>query len=36
MISVGIGEKSVLKEADYVFNDFTEVSTEFLKELINK
>ena len=36
MISIGIGEKSVLKEADYVFNDFTEVSTEFLKELINK
>jgi len=36
MISIGIGEKSVLKEADYVFNDFTAVRTEFLKELINK
>ena len=36
MISIGIGEKSVLHEADYVFNDFTEISTEFLEKLIRK
>ncbi|WP_299158490.1 beta-phosphoglucomutase [uncultured Tenacibaculum sp.] len=36
MISIGIGEKEVLKEADYVFNDFTEISVDFLKELIKK
>lgn len=34
MISIGIGEKTVLHEADYVFKDFTEISTEFLRELI--
>ncbi|WP_420553544.1 beta-phosphoglucomutase [Tenacibaculum aiptasiae] len=36
MISIGIGDKDVLKEADYVFNDFTEISIAFLKELIEK
>lgn len=36
MISIGIGEEEVLKEADYVFNDFTEISVDFLKELIKK
>ena len=36
MISVGIGEKNILSEADYVFKDFTEMSNEFLTELINK
>lgn len=36
MVSIGIGDKNTLKEADYVFNDFTEISTEFLNELINK
>lgn len=35
MISIGIGDKEVLKEADYVFKDFTEISIEFLDELIN-
>ena len=34
MVSIGIGDKSVLKEADYVFNDFTEIDTDFLNELI--
>jgi len=33
MISVGIGEASILNEADYVFKDFTEISTEFLEKL---
>ncbi len=36
MISIGIGDKTVLNEADYNFNDFTEISLEFLNELINK
>jgi beta-phosphoglucomutase len=35
MISIGIGKKEVLGHADYVFNDFTEISESFLKELIN-
>ncbi|HLT32286.1 MAG TPA: beta-phosphoglucomutase [Aquaticitalea sp.] len=36
MVSIGIGAKETLKEADYVFNDFTEITAEFLNELINK
>lgn len=36
MISVGIGDKKILFEADYVFRDFTEMSNQFLTELINK
>ncbi|WP_053990933.1 beta-phosphoglucomutase [Mangrovimonas sp. TPBH4] len=36
MIAIGIGDKTVLGDADYVFNDFTEISTDFIKELINK
>ncbi|TYP99038.1 beta-phosphoglucomutase [Tenacibaculum adriaticum] len=36
MISIGIGEKEVLHEADYVFKDFTEISIDFIEELIKK
>jgi beta-phosphoglucomutase len=36
MISIGIGDASVLNEADFVFKDFTEISKEFLEELIKK
>lgn len=36
MLSIGIGDKQVLFEADYVFKDFTEMSNDFLTELINK
>ncbi len=36
MVSIGIGEKEVLGEADYVFKEFTEISDAFLLELINK
>lgn len=36
MISIGIGDKDILHEADYVFKDFTEISTDFIKELIEK
>lgn len=35
MISIGIGEKSVLDEADYVFKDFTEISLEFLDDIMS-
>jgi beta-phosphoglucomutase len=36
MISIGIGDASVLNEADYVFKDFTEISETFLNTLISK
>lgn len=36
MISIGIGDQNVLHEADYIFNDFTEITTDFIKELIEK
>ena len=35
MISIGIGEQTVLHEADYVFKDFTEISEKFINTLIN-
>lgn len=34
MISIGIGDTSVLKDAQYVFKDFTEISNKFLHQLI--
>lgn len=34
MISIGIGDVSVLHEADYIFSDFTEISNEFLDQLM--
>ncbi|TVZ25310.1 beta-phosphoglucomutase [Gillisia sp. Hel_I_86] len=34
MISVGIGEKEVLHEADYIFSSFEEIEEEFLKKLL--
>lgn len=36
MISIGIGEQDVLSEADFVFKDFSEISIDFLTQLINK
>ena len=36
MVSIGIGEKNVLHEADYIFKDFTEISEEFLMDLIKR
>ncbi|GGW54241.1 beta-phosphoglucomutase [Winogradskyella epiphytica] len=36
MISIGIGSKDVLGHANYVFNDFTEISDDFIKSLIEK
>lgn len=35
MTSIGIGEASVLHEADYIFKDFTEMSLTFLEKLIS-
>jgi beta-phosphoglucomutase len=34
MVSIGIGDKKVLYEADFVFRDFTEISEEFIKNLL--
>ena len=36
MVSIGIGQKNILHEADYVFTDFTEMDEDFLQELIEK
>jgi len=36
MISIGIGDKAILHEAQYSFNDFTEIETDFLQTLVNK
>ncbi|MFT5751626.1 MAG: beta-phosphoglucomutase [Flavobacteriales bacterium] len=35
MVSIGIGTQEVLHEADYVFSVFTEISNEFLQQLID-
>lgn len=34
MISIGIGKQEVLKKANYVFNDFTEITLDFIQSLI--
>lgn len=36
MTSIGIGDPSILFEADYCFKDFTEINTDFLSKLIDK
>lgn len=36
MLSIGIGNTSVLNEANYVFSDFTEISQNFLEKLLNQ
>ena len=36
MISIGIGDKDNLKEADYVFADFTQIELNFLEQLLKK
>ncbi|MDN3620733.1 beta-phosphoglucomutase [Polaribacter undariae] len=36
MISIGIGDKNILSEAQFNYNDFTEISVEFIQELIDK
>lgn len=34
MISIGIGEKKILSNAKFIFHDFTEISINFMKDLI--
>ncbi|WP_103071383.1 beta-phosphoglucomutase [Aquimarina sediminis] len=34
MISIGIGDKEVLHEADYIFKNFTEITEEFINQLV--
>lgn len=34
MTSIGIGDKNILHEADYVFKDFTEITPSFIQNLI--
>lgn len=36
MISIGIGDKKVLSKAQFNFNDFTEISTNFITDLLNR
>lgn len=36
MVSIGIGDVQVLTEADYVFNNFTEMDASFLDRIIGK
>ncbi|WP_405412578.1 beta-phosphoglucomutase [Maribacter sp. Asnod1-A12] len=36
MLSIAIGDAEILNEADYNFNDFTEMNDDFLESLINK
>ncbi|TXD85560.1 beta-phosphoglucomutase [Subsaximicrobium wynnwilliamsii] len=35
MLSIGIGDKKNLHEADYVFKDFTEISEDFLNDIMS-
>lgn len=35
MLSIGIGDQSVLSEANFVFRDFTEMSSEFMHQILN-
>ena len=34
MISIGIGDKKVLHEANYIFKDFTQITEEFINKLM--
>ena len=36
MVSIGIGDDTILNEANYNFKDFTEISDDFLELLLNK
>lgn len=36
MVSIGIGDAKTLHEAQYNFNDFTEIHTDFLQTLVKK
>jgi beta-phosphoglucomutase len=34
MTSIGIGENKILFEADFIFEDFTEIDKDFIEKLI--
>ena len=34
MLSIGIGDKKVLKEGDHVFEDFTKIEIDFIKAIL--
>ena len=36
MISIGIGDKKILEEADHIFADFTKIEIDFIKETVRK
>ena len=36
MLSIGIGEEDVLREADHIFPDFTQIQIDFIKEIVTK
>jgi beta-phosphoglucomutase len=36
MLSIGIGEETILHEADYIFKDFTSIEESFIETLIKK
>lgn len=36
MLSIGIGEKKVLHEADYVFSDFNEIELDFINQILQE
>jgi len=36
MVSIGIGEKTTLQEAEFIFKDFLQIDTSFLEALIDK
>lgn len=36
MLSIGIGEEKILKEADYNFSDFTEIPSNFIEQLVTR
>lgn len=36
MVSIGLGDKVVLKEADYNFSDFTEIDIQFIENIVRK
>lgn len=36
MLSIGIGNEEVLKEADHIFADFTQIELEFIKKIVTK
>ena len=36
MTSVGIGDKQILKKADYIFADFTEINIDFIEKIVRK